>query len=78
MMKKTIITCLSKINQIYNIGVNRKYGDNYIVLGTRWITETDHLCFNITEIGHMIVPDWYNMILDYTRKYSKNSVFQWK
>ena len=37
-----------------------------------------HLCFAITEKGHMIVPDWYNRILDYTRKYCKNIVFQWK
>ena len=37
-----------------------------------------HLCFNITEKGQMIVPDKYNTFLDYTRKYCKNSVFQWK
>ena len=42
------------------------------------IKEKDHLCFNITEKGHMIVLDWYNRILDYTRKYCKNSVFQCK
>ena len=35
-----------------------------------------HLCFNITEKGKMIVPDGYNRTLDYTRKYSKNYVFQ--
>ena len=37
-----------------------------------------HLCLNITEKGHMIVADWYNRILDYTRKYRKNNDFQWK
>ena len=30
-----------------------------------------HLCINITEKGHMIVVDYYNRILDYTRKYCK-------
>ena len=35
-----------------------------------------HLCFNITEKGYMIVPDLYNMIFEYTRKYGKNNVFQ--
>ena len=44
----------------------------------QWQNYDRHLCFNITEKGHMIVPDWYNRILDYTRKYCKNSVFQWK
>ena len=34
-----------------------------------------HLCFNITD---MILPDLYNRSLDYTRKYCKDSVFQWK
>ena len=37
-----------------------------------------HLCFNITEKGHMIVQDWYNRILNYARKYCKNSVFSKK
>ena len=37
--------------------------------------QADNLCFNITEKGKMIVPDWYNKILDYTRKYCGNSVF---
>ena len=36
-----------------------------------------HLCFNITEKGQMIVPALYNTILEYTRKYDKNYVFQW-
>ena len=26
-----------------------------------------HLCFNITEKGQIIVLDWYNRILDYTK-----------
>ena len=39
---------------------------------------TDHLCFNITEKGHMIAPEWYNRILDYTRKYFKTFFSQWK
>ena len=37
-----------------------------------------HLFFNITEKGQMIVPDWYNRILDYTRKYGFDCVFQLK
>ena len=37
-----------------------------------------HLCFNITENGQMIVPDWYNRILHDTKKYGKNKVFQYK
>ena len=37
-----------------------------------------HLCFTITEKEHMIVPDWYNRILSYTKTYSKNKVFQLK
>ena len=41
-------------------------------------TGSSHLCFNITEKGQMIVPDWYNRILDYTRKHGKNNVFQQK
>ena len=35
-----------------------------------------HLCLNITEKGHMIVPDWYNKILSYTKTYGKNKFFQ--
>ena len=35
-----------------------------------------HLSFNITEKGQMKVPDYYNSILEYTRKYGKNNVFQ--
>ena len=35
-----------------------------------------HLCFNITEKGQVIVPDRYNRILHYTRKYGENYVFQ--
>ena len=31
-----------------------------------------HLCFKITETGQIIIPDWYNKILDYT----KNTVKQ--
>ena len=27
---------------------------------------------------HMLGPDWYNRILDYTRKYCKKCIFQWK
>ena len=37
-----------------------------------------HLCFNITQKGQMIVPDLYNRILDYTSKYCKNCIFKWK
>ena len=37
-----------------------------------------HLCFNITMKGQTIVPDWCNRNLQYTRKYVKNNVFQWK
>ena len=40
--------------------------------------DTQHLCFDITEKGQMLVPDWYNRIWDYTKKYRDNSVFQWK
>ena len=36
-----------------------------------------HLFFNITGKGQMIVPDWYNWILDYTKKDGKNKGFQW-
>ena len=39
---------------------------------------TVHLCFNTTKKGQTIVPDWYNRNLQYTRKYVKNNVFQWK
>ena len=38
---------------------------------------TKHLCFNITEKGQMIVPDLYNTILEYPRKYGKKQFFQW-
>ena len=41
-------------------------------------SSTAHLCFNITMKGQTIVPDWYNRNLQYTRKYVKNNVFQWK
>ena len=37
-----------------------------------------HLCFTITEKGHLIVPDWYYRILGYTKTYGKNKVFQFK
>ena len=37
-----------------------------------------HLCFNITEKGQTIVPDWYNRILDSTKKYRKKNVIQSK
>ena len=32
-----------------------------------------HLCFTITEKGHMIVPDWHYRILSYTKTYGKNT-----
>ena len=35
-----------------------------------------HLCFNVTEKGQMIVPDWYNRFLEYSRKYGKNNVYK--
>ena len=38
------------------------------------LIEATHLCLNIAEI----VPDKFNRILDFTRKYGKNNVFQWK
>ena len=37
-----------------------------------------HLCFTITEKGHMIVPDRYYRILSYTKTYGKNKFFQLK
>ena len=37
-----------------------------------------HLFFNDIEKGQMIVPDWYNKILDYPKKYGTNKAFQWK
>ena len=37
---------------------------------------SQHLCFEITEKWQMIVPDLYNRILDYKRKYGKSNVFQ--
>ena len=40
------------------------------------LVQNYHLCFNITGKGHMIVPDGYSRILNYTRKYCKNSVFK--
>ena len=39
------------------------------VFSKRCYVLSSHLRFNITEKGQMIVPDWYNRILDYTRKY---------
>ena len=42
------------------------------------VTARKQLCFNITEKGQMIVSDWYNRILVYTRQYGKNIVFLWK
>ena len=38
----------------------------------------EHLCFTITEKGHMIVPDLYYRIYSYTKTYGKNKVFQLK
>ena len=38
-----------------------------------------HSCFNITEKGQMIEPDWYNRIFGYTKRYDlKKNVLQWK
>ena len=34
-----------------------------------------HLCFNITKNGQMIGPDWYNRILDYTKKKGEKQGF---
>ena len=34
-----------------------------------------NLCFNMTEKGHLIVPDWCNRILENTRKYCKTVFF---
>ena len=32
-----------------------------------------HLCFNITEKEQIIVPDWYNKILEYTKNMVKQA-----
>ena len=55
-----------KAKQLYYMRMNQLHQS---------LSQATHLCFNITEKGHMIVPDWYNRILDYTRKYCKNSAF---
>ena len=61
-MSPPILAPAYRQNFTLEFGVkNQKFFIKVIKLG--------HLCFNITEKGHMIVPDWYNMILVYTRKY---------
>ena len=38
-------------------------------------TKTFHLCLNFTEKVKMIVPDWYNRIVDYTTRYCKTMFY---
>ena len=45
-------------------------------LGQTWCC--DALGFQYYWERHLIVPEWYNRILEYTRKYGKNNVFQYK
>ena len=47
------------------------YKDSRTVKQKKTNTVEKHLCFNILEMK-MLVPDCYNRIFDYTRKYGKN------
>ena len=50
--------CLTKLNRVVRCWQTPPNA------GTQGIS---HLCFNITEKGQMIVPDWCNRIVDYTK-----------
>ena len=59
-------TCKTRIS-VYNT-----FNTRISVYYTLDVRTSVHLCFNITEKGQMIVPDLYNMILEYTITYGKN------
>ena len=46
------------------------------VVGQNVSSDKGHLCFTITKKGHMIVPDWYNIILSYTKTKGKNKILE--
>ena len=56
--------------------INLRENIHFITFLKMELTILTHLCFDITKKRHMIVPDGYKRILDYTRKYCKNCYFK--